>query len=428
MAGRSRTVGFLGAFSIGIGGIVGGGIFATLGLAAIQARGATYLSFLIGGAVALLTAYAYTQLSLTYPSKGGTVTFINRAFGTGLFAGGINTLLVMTYVVLLAVYAYAFATYAATFFPETDYNFWHRVLTSSIIVLLAAVNFVGPGLVDRSEGSFNFGKLLILLIFVVVGMASSGLTFERLTPADWVSAPVIVASGMLVFISYEGFELIANVSDRVRNPRKNLRYAYYGCVTTAIVFYMFIIVVALGHLSFDALSQARDYSLSAAAQAFMGRPGFILLAIGAMLATASAINAGLFGASKLPVMLAEEQEAPERYDREVWGRHPVGLGMIAVLSLLVANFLDLHALSAAASAGFIMVFALVNVANAKLADETKSRRWISVVGAIACFGALAIMLFQIGRDPKHSFELFFIAGLALFPFLYQLAYRALKGV
>ena len=428
MPAKRDTVGCLGAFSIGIGGIVGGGIFATLGLAAVQARGSTYLSFLVGGVVALLTVYAYAQLSLAYPSKGGTVTFITRAFGTGIFAGGINTLLVMSYVVLLGVYAYAFATYASTFFPKTDYNFWHRLLMSSVIVVLTAVNFVGPGLVDRSEGSFNLGKLLILLIFVVVGLASGGLSFERLTPADWVSAPVIISTGMLVFISYEGFELIANVSDRVTNPRKNLRFAYYGSVTTAIVFYMFIIVVALGHLSFKALSHASDYSLSAAAQVFMGRPGFILLAIGAMLATASAINAGLFGASKLPVMLAEEHEAPERYDREVWSRHPVGLVMIAVLSLLVANFLDLHALSAAASAGFIMVFALVNVANVKLAEKTQSKRWISLLGAIACLAALAIMLFQIAGDPKNSYELYFIAGLAAFPFLYQVAYRAIKGI
>ena len=428
MAAERNTVGFLGTFSIGIGGIVGGGIFATLGLAAVHARGSTYLSFLIGGVVALLTSYAYAQLSLAYPSKGGTVTFINRAFGVGIFAGGMNTLLVMSYVVLLAVYAYAFATYAATFFPKSEYHFWHTLLTSAVIVVLTVVNFVGPGLVDRSEGSFNLGKLLILLIFVVFGLAGDGLTFERLTPADWVSASVVISSGMLVFISYEGFELIANISDRVTNPGKNLRYAYYGSVITAMVFYVFIIVVALGHLSFEALSQARDYSLSAAAQVFMGRPGFILLAVGAMLATASAINAGLFGASKLPVMLAEEHEAPERYDREVWGRHPVGLAMIAVLSLLVANLLNLHALSAAASAGFIMVFGLVNVANVKLAEETQSRRWISLLGAIACFSALAVMLFQIGRDPKHSFELYFIGGLFGFPFLYQLAYRVLKGI
>ena len=92
---HARDLGALGAFSIGIGGIVGGGIFATLGLAGSQARGATWLSFAVGGVVALLTAYSYVRLSLTYPGPGGTVTFLNRAFGNGLLAGWLNTLLVV---------------------------------------------------------------------------------------------------------------------------------------------------------------------------------------------------------------------------------------------------------------------------------------------------------------------------------------------
>jgi len=417
------------AFSIGIGGIVGGGIFATIGLAIVEARGATYLSFLIGGVVALLTAYSYLRLSVTYPSKGGTVTFINRAFGAGLFTGSLNTLLVMSYVVLLAVYAYAFATYtAATFFPKAEYAFWHKVLTSGIMIVLAIVNFIGPSIAERSEGFFNVSKLLILLVFVVLGLFAGDLSFARLSPGAWVSGPQIVATGMLVFISYEGFELIANVSDQVRDKEKNLGYAYFGSVITAMIFYMFIIVVAIGHLSFEAITESRDYALSATAQVFMGKTGFVLLAIGAMLATASAINAGLFGASKLPLILAKEGEAPGRYEKKIWGRYPVGLGMIAVLVLLIANFLDLHALAAAASSGFILVFLMVNVANAKLAKETGSKRWICVLGALVCFAAFAILVIQLARDPAHRYELWFIAALMIFPFLYQSVFNAYKHI
>ncbi len=423
----SNSLGFMDAFSIGIGGIVGGGIFATIGLAIVESRGATYLSFLIGGVVALLTAYSYLRLSVTYPSKGGTITFINRAFGTGLFTGSLNTLLVMSYVVLLAVYAYAFATYtAATFLPKAEYEFWHTVLTCGIMIVLAILNFIGPSIAERSEGFFNVSKLLILLVFVVLGLFAGDLSLERLSPADWVSAPQIVATGMLVFISYEGFELIANVSDQVRDKEKNLSYAYFGSVITAIILYMFIIVVTIGHLSFEAITESRDYALSAAAQVFMGKTGFILLAVGAMLATASAINAGLFGASKLPLMLAKQGEAPERYEKKIWGRYPVGLGMIAVLVLLIANFLELHALAAAASTGFIVVFLMVNVANAKLAKETKSKRWICILGALVCFAALIILLIQIARDPAQRYELWFIGALMVFPFLYQSVFNAYK--
>ena len=422
---KTHPLGFIGAYSIGIGGIVGAGIFATLGLAGGEARGATNISFLIAGAIAMLTAYSYVHLSLTYPNKGGTVTFINKAFGEGIFSGSLNLLLILSYIMLFAVYAYGFASYAANFFPREDYAFWHRLLTSSIILVLALLNFIGPSIVDKSEGLFNLGKLGILLVFVVVGLLSPSLTFERLTPANWVSPIDIVAAGMLVFFSYEGFELIANASDRITNRKRVLPLAFYGSILTAIIFYFFIIIVTIGHLSFPELMKSSDYSLSAAAQKFLGHPGFILLSIGAILATASSINAGLFGSSKLPIILAETGEAPIQYDREMWGRYPLGLLVIALLALLAANFLNLHALSASAATGFILTFAMVNIANAKLSKATKSRRWISITAAASCFIALTMLFIQIWQNPKHRWEFWFIGFLIVIPFLYQL-YRAIK--
>lgn len=419
-----RGLGFLDAFSIGIGGIVGGGIFATLGIATVESRGATFISFLIGGVVALLTAYSYVKLSVAFPSKGGTVTFINKAFGPGLFSGSLNTLLVMSYVVLLAVYAYAFANYAAaTFFAKEDFDFWHRVLLTGVMAALALVNFAGPSLVEKSEGFFNFSKLLILLAFVVVGLAASGLTFDRLGPSDWVPVPKMVAAGMLVFLSYEGFELIANVSDQVKRRERNLPLAYYGSVATAMVFYTLIIIVVLGHMTFEGVEGSNGYTLSAAAEIFMGRLGFVLLAVGAILATASAINAGLFGASKLPLMLAQAHEAQEVYETEVRGRYPVGLFVITVLVLLIANFVNLHSLSAATSTGFILVFLMVNVASARLASSTGAKKRVCVAGAAVCAAALLILFVETARDPENRRDLWFIGALMALPVVYQVVYR-----
>ena len=419
-------MGAIGAFYIGIGGIVGGGIFATLGIAVDGSRGSTFISFLVGGVIALLTAYSYVHLSLTFPGKGGTVTFIERGFGSGLFGSSMNVLLVFSYVVLLAVYADAFGTYAANFFPVDQRHYWHVGLRSAVIVAMAVINLLGPSLVDRSEGFFNVGKLSILAVFVIAGLAGSGLTFSRLGPSNWVPLPKIISSGMAVFLSYEGFELIANASDRIRNPRRNLPLAFYGSVATAIVLYFLIIVVTLGYLSFEALSQASNYPLSAAAEVFMGRAGFLLLSVGAILATASAINAGIFGASKLPITLAQMGEAAGIWDREVWQRHPAGLIYVAASALAISSLLNLHAMSAAASAGFLLVFALVNTANARLARQTASKAWISQVGAVACILALATMIVQTLREPEHSIDIYCFAALFLLPFVFQIIRRALR--
>jgi amino acid transporter len=133
---------------------VGGGIFATLGIAANGSRGSTYISFLVGGAIALLTAYSYVHLSLTYPVKGGTVTFIEHGFGKGLFGSSMNVLLIFSYVILLAVYADAFGTYAANFFPVDQRHDWHVGLRSAVIVLMALI------LLARTKSGRAFRRLL----------------------------------------------------------------------------------------------------------------------------------------------------------------------------------------------------------------------------------------------------------------------------
>ena len=99
------SIGVMGALSIGIGGIVGGGFFATFGLTIEGAKGGTPLAFLIGGLVALLTAYSYIPLTLRYPGPGGTAAFIRIAFGRGLLAASINVLLILSYVAIMGVYA-----------------------------------------------------------------------------------------------------------------------------------------------------------------------------------------------------------------------------------------------------------------------------------------------------------------------------------
>lgn len=422
-----RDIGVAGAFSIGIGGIVGGGIFATLGLAGSQARGATFLSFIVGGLVALLTAYSYVRLSLTYPGEGGTVTFLNRAFGNGLFAGGLNMLLVLSYVIIMALYAGAFANYASSFLPETARASGQQLLAPGIIVLLALVNLVGPSLVEKSATLFNVGKLGILLVFVIAGLLSPRLSFAQLGPSSWVSPVEIVGSGMLVFLSYEGFELIANASAHIRRPATTLPIAYYGSILFAIVLYVLIVVVVIGHLSFAALAAAQDRSVAAAAETFMGSFGGVLLVIGAILATASAINSDFYGAAKLPRILAEEKQMPHRYRREIWGRHPLALFMIALLSILIIRYVDLHAISAAASTGFLVVFAMVNVGNAKLSMQTRSRRWVSVVAAAACIGALVVMIVQIVGQPHHWRSLWLIAGVMILPFVYEIGYSQIAA-
>jgi len=105
MARDKSKIGFWEVIAIGVGGMVGGGIFAVLGLSVQMARGGAPVAFSIAGFVALITAYSYAKLSVTYPSQGGTVTFLDQAFGPGMFTGTMNTLLWISYIVMLSLYS-----------------------------------------------------------------------------------------------------------------------------------------------------------------------------------------------------------------------------------------------------------------------------------------------------------------------------------
>src|SRR5664279_2593058 len=133
-----KKIGLKEAMSIGIGGMVGGGIFAVLGLAVSLAQGGTPVSFLIAGGIALITSYSYVKLTLAFPDRGGTVKFINKGFGQNVFSGSVNNLLWVSYIIMIALYASAFGSYAPNLFSITGSKIVEAHIYSSAIIILAS--------------------------------------------------------------------------------------------------------------------------------------------------------------------------------------------------------------------------------------------------------------------------------------------------
>ncbi len=420
---KAAGLGFWEVTAIGVGGMVGGGIFAVLGLAVQLARGGTPLAFLIAGLVALLTAYAYARLSVAFPSQGGTVSFLNRAFGPGTLTGGLNVLLWLSYIVMLSLYSSAFGSYGATFLPSAWQTIGKHVLTSLSIVGIAGLNVLSSKFIGEVENWIVGVKLIILLLFVGVGLL--GIDAARLSPGDWSPVPQLVAGGMIIFLAYEGFELIANTARDVEEPETNLPRAYYSAVGFVIVLYVLVAVVTVGNLPVDKIVAAKDYALAEAARPFLGQAGFTLIAVAALLSTASAINATLYGASRLSYIIAKDGELPEFLEDKIWNEPLVGLLITTGTTLLVANLFDLSSISTMGSAGFLLVFAAVNAANVRLARETGSRRWLSIVATVACLAALMALIWHAAATaPQRLWVLALMVGLA---FAIELGYRSATG-
>ncbi|WP_272149324.1 APC family permease [Tenacibaculum aiptasiae] len=419
----SKKIGLKEAMSIGIGGMVGGGIFAVLGLAAAMAKGGTPISFLIAGLIALITSYSYVKLSLKYPDRGGTVKFINQGFGISIFSGGINNLLWVSYIIMLALYASAFGSYAPNLLQLTsDKIVDSHIYATGIVILATAINYYSIVVVGKIESYAVIIKLIILLSFVIVGLYGlfGNPHLEQLSPERWESPFKLLTAGMVIFVAYEGFELIANAAPDIENPEKNIPRAYYWSVLFVILLYIIIAAVTVGSLAFSDIATAQDYVLAEAAKPMLGKIGFTIITVAALISTFSAINASLYGGTRVNYEIAEDDELPCEFTRKLWNQ-PIGLLITAVATIILVNTLKLESISTAGSVGFLLIFAVVNYVGFKLYKEVNGNKIIPLLGFILCTVAMIALLVQHYSVSKS--DVFIALGIILFCFLAEFIYK-----
>jgi amino acid transporter len=419
----SGQIGLLAAMSIGIGGMIGAGIFSILGVVAQASGTAMFLSFLIGGVVALLSSYSYAKLGARYPSSGGAVEFLVKGFGDGVLSGGINLYMWIGYVIALALYAQGFVGYAMTFLPRDAAAFLPKAIGVGIVLLFTAVNTVGAKVVGRSETFIVAVKLAILFLF-----AAAGLYFiqpKYLAPALWPPVSGILFGAGVLFIGYEGFGLVANAAEDMDNPRKLLPKALYLSVITVILIYVAVSLAVVGNLDIQAIVRAKDYALAEAAKPFLGNFGFRLIAIGALFSTASAINATLFGAANVSYMIARDGELPRVFSLKLRRDASGGLFITTAFVIVFILFFDLSGVAMMGSGAFLWIYACVHAAHLRVAHETGGNRWVVSLALATCLAMLAVLSVYIYQHSKPAF----ITMIALVPvcFAAEWAYRSVTG-
>ena len=420
---ESKKIGLKEAISIGIGGMVGGGIFAVLGLAVSLGKGGTPISFLIAGTIALITSYSYVKLSLAYPDRGGTVKFINNGFGKGVFSGAINNLLWISYIIMLSLYASAFGSYAPNLFQITSDKVvdFHIYLTS-VIIFATAINYYSIKVVGKIESYAVIIKLIILISFVFIGAYGlfGNTNLNQLAISNWETPLKLLTGGMVIFVAYEGFELIANATPDIENPKINIPKAYYYTVIFVIILYVVIAIITVGSLPFSKIATAEDYVLAEAAKPMLGKIGFTIITIAALISTFSAINASLYGGSRVSYEIAEDDELPHELTSKLWN-HPVGLLITAVLTLIIANTLNLESISTAGSVGFLLIFAMVNYVGFKLSKEVKGTKIIPIMGFLLSLTATIVLIIQQYSSNKTG--VLIAIGIILFCFIIEYIYK-----
>ena len=410
-------IGLVAALSIGVGGMIGAGIFSILGVVAGVSGSAMPLSFAIGAVVAGLAAYGYAALGKTFPSVGGAVTFLVRGYGEGVWSGSLNVFQYFSYIISIALYAAGFAAYAVTFIALPS-----KLWAVGVVVAFTAINFLGARVMGRAESVIVIIKVAILVVFVVaalIALPRNG--FARLSPATWPGPLAIVTGAGVLFVGYEGFGLITNAAANMAKPRRELPRALYGSVAIVSVIYVLVACGVVSNVPLNVLKGLGDSALAVAARPSLGQVGFRLIAIAALLSTASAVNATLFGSTNIAYQIAKNGSLPPAFDRKLWGRDVEGLFITAAIVIGFVLIFPLSAVASMGSAGFLLVYAAVAVGHMRIRKQTGAKRWPIVASAVSCLALFAVLFYHmVTTAPTSAIALgVTLAGSLVFEIVYR---------
>ena len=419
---NKKPIGLWSAIAIGIGGMIGAGIFSILGIATEITGNLIYVSFIIGGIIALLSAYSYVKLGSKYPSAGGPVEFLIRGFGDGILSGGFNFLLYFGYIIALSVYAKAFGNYAATFLSSYSSPAIATILAIFIILIFTFINLLGTQAVGKSETLIVAIKVGILVTFAIVGFFF--INISLVSVSNVIPIDNVVTGAALLFLGYEGFGLITNTAEDIDQPQKNIPRALYLAILIVMLIYVAVSVAVVGNLSLPEIKQTADYALAAAAQSFAGAIGFTIIVIAALFSTSSAINATLYGGANVSYLMAKKGELPTFFNRKSWHDGREGLLITSTVVILLIVLLNLSNVVMLGSSIFLLVYAGVNLAHLKLYKKTDANKYIIGLAIIGCFFSLTVLVYyEIFSSPL---TLYLLSAVVVISFVIEWIYLKYK--
>ena len=380
----TRDLGLFDATMIGIGAMIGAGIFVLTGIAAGEAGPAALLSFGLNGLVTLLTALAYAELTSVYPKAGGGYAFITKAFpGPAGFASG--WMLWFCYIIACALYALGFGSYfwefVQRYFPPIANLIFnlagHKIpalmMTILVSIVFILVNMRGTAFTGSVENIITMAKIIILGIFIAYGLkrilqipSEAAASFTPFLPNG--AGGVVIAMG-LTFIAFEGYDLIATVAEEIKAPEKTIPRATLISLSVTVFIYLMILLVCIGAIqpesgkSWQFMGRYQETAIAKAAENFMPFIGVALIIFGGLLSTISALNATILASSRVAFSMSRDKMLPVSLSTiHAQRRTPhIAIAVTGAIVLVMALLFPIQVIGSAASVMFLLTFTLVNL-------------------------------------------------------------------
>ncbi len=408
---------------IGVGAMIGAGIFVLTGIAAGVAGPALLVTFGLNGFVALLTAMAYAELGSSFHDAGGGYLWVKTALPdpNGFLSGWMSW---FAHAVACSLYALGFGAYfrlvlTAAGAPEIHLGFMtlEKWLAVVVCVLFAYINYRGASETGKAGTVITIAKVVIILAFVALGLVVMAhrpnwhAAFQPLLSHGW--GGVFAAMG-LTFIAFEGYEIIAQTSEEVEDPKRNVPRATFLSLLIVVPIYLLVALVAVGAVHApaglsvsDYLGQQKETALVSAADQFIAGGGVVIL-IGGLLSTLSALNATIYSSSRVAFAMARDANLPELLGRVHAKKATPHFAILfsTVLIVFMAVALPIESVAAASDVMFLLLFVQVNVAVVRLRrtrpDLDRGFRipFVPVVPVIAIGAMLVLTVFLAGHYPE----------------------------
>jgi len=422
----SREMRLLDITMIGVGAMIGAGIFVLTGIAAGVAGPALIVAFLLNGIVALLTAMAYAELGSAFHDAGGGYLWVKSSLPNpnGFLSGWMSW---FAHAVACSLYALGFGAYCRLVLAAAGVQAasWAGLTLEQWLAIVACtafayINYRGAAETGKAGNVVTVAKIAVIGVFVAAGLAVMAArtgwraSFEPFFQNGW--GGVFAAMG-LTFIAFEGYEIIAQTSEEVEDPKRNVPRATFLSLLIVVPIYLLVAVVAIGAVRAPEgmtvtafLGREKELALVSAADQF-ARGGGIVILVGGLLSTLSALNATIYSSSRVAFAMARDANLPPRigavHARRATPHLAILLSALIIIGMAVA--LPIEDVAAAADVMFLLLFMQVNIAVIRLRrlrpDLERGFRvpWIPVVPVVAILTMLVLTVFLFLHYPKAWF-------------------------
>jgi amino acid transporter len=424
--GFQRTMGLLGATTLGIGALMGAGIYVLIGLAAGSAGPAVWLAYLVCGLLSLLSVSVFGDLSRRVSVSGGGYAFVYAALGSfwGFMTGW---LLALGSIFACAMYATGFAYYATTIFSQNIPDLLPRAIALAIIASLTTLNCRGTKSGDSVQKLLTCGNLLVLTVLIVLAVPEA--EPHLMKPMFPKGLGGIGSAIAIIYVSFFGYQLIANNAEEIINPGKNIPRAMFLAMFVSLSFYVAVALISVMVIPWETLAESKAPLVTVALKG-MGRLGWFLVAVGGILASAAALNSTLLSQARQIFAMGKDRLFPAILGRihEVSRTPRAALWTGGLITLVAVLFGDLTFVVKSANFCFMVSLLPASLALRKLYranDSTVlSKRWKRYIPEAAF---IANLLLIVTLDWASIFFGLNLMGLGCAVYFFYSRKREIRG-